>query len=475
MSPPNGGEPEVRVNAWTGGGAAPAGDFGPNWLQWALGEEAGLHKAIFLAPDAAPDLTVWSDRRVGWGVVLPDRPGLGSEALATGEDAPEPIRGLIAERKVALGRVPIFRPAPRNDPRALTFLRDLEANNAPAIDGSPIGVDRGSIPQYLLLCGSPEEISWELQYVLSTRRYVGRLDLDAAGLENYVEALLGGWGRSEADVHRTLTWAVVHPGNDITPLLRDEITSKLHRKLANDDDIGAGARFLDGRAISADAEVLIEALAENKPAFVATSSHGRTEPLDDPDAMAAQLGVLVGQDIESVDPDALLSRWQPDGAVWFCHACCSAGAKKDSSFAGLFDPAGDIGRVLEAAAATGDRTSPFPRKLLGAALPLRAFIGQVEPTFDWTLRQPETQQSLTASLVEPLYRQLFLAKPVGTALESWYGRAATLNQAWLEQRDELSGPGAGAPTKALLYPRLAAADVASTVLLGDPTAALPPL
>jgi hypothetical protein len=40
------------------------------------------------------------------------------------------------------------------------------------------------------------------------------------------------------------------------------------------------------------------------------------------------------------------------------------------------------------AATAGARISPLPRALLGAEKPLRAFVGHVEPTFDWTLRDP---------------------------------------------------------------------------------------
>lgn len=464
--------PEVRINAWTGAGT-PVETFGADWVGWALGEQAGRHKETLLAPEEAPDLSLWADPRVGWGVVLPHLPDASAAELAADDDAPAAIRRLIAARRQTLGRVPIFRPFARTDPRALTLLNDFEAKNSPAIDGSPIGVARGKIPQYLLLCGTPEEISWELQYVLATRRYVGRLDLDDDGLDHYVEALLAGWGQSAADVHRTLTWAVFHGSDDITSTLRAKITRPLHLKLAADGDIAAGAEFLDGKEIQATAEALIAALEAARPAFVSTSSHGRTEPLNNTGAMAAQLGLLVDQQAANLDPAALLARWQPDGAVWFAHACCSAGSKKASSFDGLFDPAGEIGSVLTAVARTGDLTAPLPKQLLGAAKPLRAFIGQVEPTFDWTLVQPETGQSLTSTLVDPLYRQLFLAKPVGTALQDWYGRAASLNQAWIEKRDQLVANGV--VDASLLYPRLAAADVASTVLLGDPTATLPPL
>ena len=48
--------------------------------------------------------------------------------------------------------------------------------------------------------------------------------------------------------------------------------------------------------------------------------------------------------------------------------------------------------------AFGAFTTPLPRALLGATRPLRAFVGHVEPTFDWTLRQRQTGEHLTFPL-----------------------------------------------------------------------------
>jgi hypothetical protein len=112
--------------------------------------------------------------------------------------------------------------------------------------------------------------------------------------------------------------------------------------------------------------------------------------------MAASLGALVDGQHLTLDIDALLAAWQPDGAIWYAHACCSAGCDNVNSYKELVPAGSTLASVLDGVAALGAQVAPLPQRLLGAAKPLRAFIGHVEPTFDWTLRQPETGQVLTA-------------------------------------------------------------------------------
>jgi hypothetical protein len=455
--------PRIQVNAWDGA-ASVFGDVTPAWIPWALGEEAGRHVPAKLKPEEEALPERWDDPRVGWGVVLPRGIGLAG--------APEPIRRLIEARRAVLGRVPVFEPFAEEDAaHHLTMLVDLEMGNSPTIDASPIGVKAGSIPQYLLIAGPPDRISWRLQETLSVTRFVGRLDLDEIGLSRYVEALLTGWRSSTANKRSTLTWAVQHNDDDITATLRTVVTRPLHLKLAGDPDIGGGAIFLDGRKAPATGQSLCQQLAANRPLLIATSSHGQTGPASRPDEMRRDLGLLVDHQTLLVKTDELLRDWQPDGAIWMAHACCSAGSKKQSAYTDLFPPTDRIGRLLRDVASLGDLTSPLPRALLGAEKPLRAFIGHVEPTFDWTVKQPETEQMLTQRLITPLHQRLFLSKPVGMALQQWHGRAASLNAAWVRLNEKLKGDFPLTP--AILYPRLAAADCLATVLLGDPTAALP--
>jgi hypothetical protein len=70
-------------------------------------------------------------------------------------------------------------------------------------------------------------------------------------------------------------------------------------------------------------------------------------------------------------------------------------------------------------------TAPLARELLGHAQPLRAFVGHVEPTFDWTLSFPPNRQVLTKDLVDAFYTEVCLGKPIGLALGRLYPASAS--------------------------------------------------
>jgi hypothetical protein len=278
--------------------------------------------------------------------------------------------------------------------------------------------------------------------------------------------------------NRALLWAVDHGGDDITTLMRNAIAAPLMEDLREDDQIGAGARFIDGQQGGATASELVKNLEQDRPGLIVTTSHGMTGPLDNKEMMARDLGLLVDTDSNLLTEQSLLSKWQPAGAIWYAHACCSAGSDDVSAFVDLFDGTSPVRKVLEAVAGLGARVAPLPTALLGAERPLRAFIGHVEPTFDWTLKQPATGQFVTASIVEALYGNLYVRKgdierPIGFAFREWYGRTNGL-RSQLDQAIHQFNRGENA-TGILLALQLAARDVESTVILGDPAVAMPGL
>ncbi len=463
---------KIITNAWTGDDNPEADGFGPRFRRAILRGAGRLIRSDLKPPDDA-DLRNWRDPRVGWGVVLPFRSGMSTADLAAAADAPQALRELVAQRSDEIGRpVPVLRYHPE---LGELRLRNHAAQKDLSTGGSAVGMEPSQLPRYLLLVGNPSEIPWRLQYVLAAQRGVGRLDLDEQGLTRYLKALAAGFGGSAADAHKAVVWSVVHGAEDITHTLRAMVARKVHQALATDADIGAGAHFLDGKADETVATrgALAAALAAEKPALVVTTSHGKTGPLNDPAAMAADLGLPVDQSFKALSPDDLLAAWQPDGAIWYAHACCSAGTAGESYFAGLFEQGSEMEKLLSSIAALGSLTAPLPRRLLGCEKPLRAFIGHVEPTFDWTLRDPETAQPLASKLCEALYPELYRGKPIGLALDAWqqqvdgFARAAEALRVRFDHGEDLD--------EEALFPRLAARDVESTVILGDPTAVLPPL
>jgi len=450
----------VTCNAWTGNGKTDGEIADP--AEWSL--RRNIEAAPRLLAPRTVDLRNWQDPSVGWGVVI-----------AEGTKIPAPLQELITTRKA-----PVFRY--KSDwAFQYVLLRNADAGKDIDINAAPRGTAPDALPYYLLIYGSPKEVPWRLQYVLNANRCVGRLHLTGEKLTNYLSALASGdWGRSASPVNsnHALVWAVNHGSGDITELMRDGIAAPLAKELSEDNQIGAGMRFIDGSNDTADQASLIAALGTDRPGLIVTTSHGMTGPLGQDDAMRTNLGLPVDSAGQMVKPRELLDGWKPCGAIWYSHACCSAGSDDSSSFTELLTPASKAGQVIAAVAGLGAQVAPLPTELLGAKQPLRAFIGHVEPTFDWTLQQPATGQLLTSSIIDALYGRMYVAKgdierPIGEAFRDWYGRTNGLRSMY---EKALRGFNHGEATDDLLLAlQLAARDVESTVILGDPTVAMPAL
>lgn len=463
----------LQINAWNGEVAN--GDELPNRSPWAQREQT-RPSGKWLAPAARADPRDWRHPDIGWGLVLPDSDALGSAERMNGADAPEPIRRLLAARPGA----PVLR---WSMSLGQNFLRRYYADGRVqdlSIAAPKPGVAEGHIPRYLLIYGSPEAIPWPVQYALNMSTFVGRLDLTNEALDRYVNALLSDWSATPCQPRAPVVWRVDHGRDDITWLMARAVAGMLWTKLESDTDLTGRFLLRDGEATRGR---LGEALAERTPGLIVTTSHGMTGPLGDEALMRAQLGVPVDvarQPLQLSD----LGAWKPSGAIWYAHACCSAGADSRSRYADLFPTNSPISRTVNGIAATaGAVIAPLPQALLGGEAPLRAFVGHVEPTFDWTLRDPVTQQVLTHVITTALYDELyqqkqpgqsFLPTPIGYALRNVFAEAGAFFGAWQDAIKGIDGNVPGMRDWAL-YRQLVASDRQTLVILGDPTVSLPPL
>ncbi|WP_456861724.1 hypothetical protein [Bradyrhizobium sp. USDA 4503] len=304
--------------------------------------------------------------------------------------------------------------------------------------------------------------------------YVGRIDLTDAPLERYIDALMNDWRDQRCDPRAPVIWAVDHGSGDITRLMARTIAEKLRDKFNANDDL-IGRRFLTGA--DATASNLINSLVELSPALVVTTSHGMTGAVDKPDQIAKQLGGFVDCN-HSVMTGEHFDAWAPSGAIVYSHACCSAGADSISRYQDLFPKGSSVEATLNSiATATGAVVAPLPRHLLGLERPIRAFVGHVEPTFDWTLRDTANNQMMThvinRALCERLYHK-YERNPIGWAIEEVYNEAGSFFASWSAAVADVTKQLPGARDKAL-YDQLVAMDRQSTVILGDPTVSLCPM
>jgi hypothetical protein len=448
----------VAIDAWNGTEAA-HGELDTRANRW--GARRGLprsQRALDLGVPA--DMTNWQDPNVGYGILLPESDHPAAEK-AVGLDAPPPVRDLLDARP----RTVMLRWDPSLGPGLVRRYFPDGRTQAPDLL-SGYGEAKGRLPRYVLIVGGPDEIPWSVQYALGTRRSVGRLPLSGEALGNYVTAMLSDWPGAEVDVRAPLMWTVDLPG-DITAEMRAVIANPLAAKLT-DSRLPRFQHLTDRGATGDD---LLAALAAARPALVVTSSHGLTEGTDA--QLAGTLGLPVDADHAPVKLDDLDAA-MPPGAIWHAQACCSAGSEGPSKYTGFLGQGTTALAVVNAVSALGSTVAPAVTRLLGRERPVRAIVGHVEPTFDWTLRVPETGQGLGSDLVAALSDNLYAGQPIGHAFSDYRAGVGELHTQWATAYDQRAG-GDETVRARLTRLRLTALDRQSMVILGDPTVALPPL
>jgi hypothetical protein len=461
----------LSINAWTGD-VAPAGRTTSASERWALLRRAGgpCDSETYMLPREV-DERDWRDPEVGWGVVLPENEAVLDHARFPAGDAPPAIQELVASR----GPAPVLRYRPDGMDGYLRRYDKKGGYKDFSLVGSKPGVGPDRLPRYLLIAAGPEAIPWQFQYAANLSHYVGRLPLTGDALDTYVRALLSDWAGMETDSRAPLVWSVNHGHPDITSLMESAISKKL-ADLFESDPAGDLHRHTAVFGPDATIERLALELIKLSPSLVVTTSHGMTGPVSDPAALIAQLGSPVDATRRVLEPSALLTGWSPNGAIWYSHACCSAGSDAPSCYRDLLDADSPVTQVLDVvAAASGRRVAPLPEHLLGAKRPVRAFVGHVEPTFDYTLRDPSTGQPLTHTLCEALYNRLYggsVRTPIAWALKRVFDDSAAMWGLWARAVQGVNRNEPGARAWAL-YRQLTALDRQHTVILGDPAVSLP--
>jgi hypothetical protein len=257
--------------------------------------------------------------------------------------------------------------------------------------------------------------------------------------------------------------------------MRNVIAAPVVERMRADSEL-TSLCFLDGDKREAAADRLIGELEKRRPALVVTTSHGETGPLRTPAAMAESIGLPLDDEARQVTTKNLLEKWAPGGAIWYAHACCSAGSDETTSFDNLFAPKTTPDRLVRAVAKLGSLVAPLPVQLLTHEQPVRAFVGHVEPSFNYSLIHPDKGIPITHALIEALYDRLYRRRPetVGMAFRACFDQIGEMYGTYNASYREYNRGKDVEMTPMMIWSLLAAADLRTTVILGDPAVTLPP-
>lgn len=414
----------------------------------------------------------------GWGVIAPR--GQDGDRLL------ELVRPLIERRSEDCGReVRVYRVPPA-----------LEAAQSVAwVDRVFRGNEfQEDVPWYMLVLGQPDQISLELQRVLSNGSLVGRLAFDEDEQYEAYAAKVLHWERQEpsAELARALFFTSLD-GSGATALGHESLMlptiADAHERRSKGAFPVSEILPIEGAARDAGYR-LLDAAAAGGPSILLSCSHGLGPPpsgwpsLDHQRALQGALSLGGGAQIsaESVAGQPFLP-----GGMWFFFACFSAGTPARSAYhhwlarlarLGEFGP--DLDAVLAALPRADD--PPFIASLPKAALanprgPL-AVIGHLDLAWSYGFQDIEKfrDKARHRRFQGPL-REMVRGSRAGLALHSLLEHRAAVQTELTVAADAAAEAAerAGEPMddEARLGHRwMLHQDLDGYILLGDPAARL---
>jgi len=338
----------------------------------------------------------------------------------------------------------------------------------------PGAADPDLLPYYLLIAGSPEEISFRFQYQLDVQYAVGRLSFDTVEeYARYAESVVAAEQGRLFTARRVSFFGVSNPGDRATASSLRNLVEPLAARIARDRRGWPVETVLGEDATKA---ALAERLGGARtPALLFTASHGLGFDPADPRHLAHQ-GALLCQDWPGpqdwrgpILPDHYLAgedvpdAASPAGLIAFFFACYGAGTPVFDSF----EMNGEQRRL-----AAESFVARLPQRLLahpkGGAL---AVLGHVDRAWSFSFDWPESGAQL--QVFEGVLGRLLEGYPVGAATEYLNQRYAELFTDLAEEREEVRW-GARPDFLSLSDLWIAANDARSYALIGDPAVRLAP-
>ncbi|RXH58283.1 C25 family cysteine peptidase [Granulicella sibirica] len=336
---------------------------------------------------------------------------------------------------------------------------------------------RGKVPYYLLLVGSPQDISFEFQNKLKMQWAVGRLYFnDIADYGRYAASIVQYESESftPAQAKKAACWMTRNPKDQPTDLL----SSTLKQAFDNPDPgeaLGASRSFPVDYYVSAQAtKPQLQKLLSGgpqSPAILFTGSHGADYWGAVPEIQRRMQGSLITQEwsdgaaldsSNSFSADDVPATANLQGAMVFLFACYSGGCPAFDSYTRNED--GSLVRIADE-----DMISRLPQTLLAKGA--LAVLGHVDiahcDSFLTTDDTPQTQ--VIASPLEYLMDGMRVGRAADSLTSVWTSLSASAGSA-----KPPTGTTAAAAQKRAAYARLVVSrdDLKNFILLGDPAARL---
>lgn len=407
----------------------------------------------------------------GWGVVAPEGPA-GDELLGR-------VSRLIAHRRAQQeGReVRIYRVPPGQSAADAVRWRK-RVFEAPELR-------RKELPRYLLILGDLDEVSIELQVVLGSEGYVGRLAFDQPeDYERYVDKLLRWEGQPAAiDAAR----AVFHTVRDHTTattvghrsLMEPGVA--LARRYKDEGDFPASALIEVSHGYSPKPAPLIEEAIKPEPGLLFTISHGAGAPRrgwrSTEEQRLLQGGMSFGRSGGLLTGEALSGHAFMPGGIWFMLACFGAGTPATSKYepwlrnlgsAGHFE--GSLDSVSASLPSDGRPfTASVPKAVLASPEGPLAFIGHVDLAWTYSFRELDGERPVDRpNRFIDVFSGLLRRDRVGVAFRELLRHYGATNT---ELTTLVESGVKDAQRRGHLW--MLRNDLAGYVLLGDPAAQLP--
>lgn len=424
-------------------------------------------------PDALPDQR--------WGLVVPEGPE-GARLLGV----IEPLR-LARQRAQKDATVRVYHvPSGMSAQEASRWKQQVYWDES---------VPEEDLPRYLLILGDLDQVSLDLQQILSADTYVGRLAFaDEQAYACYVDKVLRSEREPQATAARSLFYTV-RDGTAATTVGHHALMAPIRQRCL--DGVAKGgfraSEVLEVEGLEPTSiHTLLEQAARPEPTVLFSMSHGLGAPragwksLDEQRALQGAMSLGSGQKLTAAD---ITGRPFLPGGVWFFLACYGAGTPASSAYAhwlqrlkaeGMFP--GRVDSVLASLPKSGER--PFVASLPQAVLanpegPL-AVIGHVDLAWTYSFQDMDLSSRSRPSRFQHVFKALVDGKRVGLGhreLFRFFAEASLDLTALVDAEEARAARGVLLPEdpgrrieKAHLW--MLRQDLAGYMLLGDPAARL---